>query len=355
MRDPDNRHYSVGHFMQMEMQQCSATFNRAITQTVSVPKALTQVSAFYTVARGSSDAAANILSYEFMQELSVPVTSLPPSVFSLGAGINLKNSAVLVVSQSGASEDLIQTAKGSAERGAIVVGITNQSPSAVGSIASVALDVLAGTEKAVPATKSVVGSIAAGLALLAAIKPAYADKLANECSTLMPKARFLSPVVTTPDQADAVEPTHPQSVQLTAALVRAQHVYVVGRGAGLGACQEVALKLKETSILHAEAYSASEVLHGPLQLVGNPLTVIMLDTEEPRTQSSMDIAETRFRNAGSTVFRIRVTDTHHHQYTPASAAAALLSVMYPIVYKLALTKGFDPDSPIHLAKVTKTI
>ena len=62
---------------------------------------------------------------------------------------------------------------------------------------------------------------------------------------------------------------------MVSGLLRAQNVYVIGRAAGLGAAQEVALKLKECCALHAEAYSASEVLHGPLQLVTKPLTVLI--------------------------------------------------------------------------------
>ena len=81
---------------------------------------------------------------------------------------------------------------------------------------------------------------------------------------------------------------------MVSGLLRAQNVYVIGRGAGLGVAQEVALKLKECCALHAEAYSASEVLHGPLQLVTKPLTVLILDTEEAATQDSLDRAEVRF-------------------------------------------------------------
>ena len=82
----------------------------------------------------------------------------------------------------------------------------------------------------------------------------------------------------------------PMLDSMVSGLLRAQNVYVIGRGAGLGAAQEVALKLKECCALHAEAYSAYEVLHGPLQLVTKPLTILILDTEEAATQDSLDRA-----------------------------------------------------------------
>jgi glutamine---fructose-6-phosphate transaminase (isomerizing) len=115
---------------------------------------------------------------------------------------------------------------------------------------------------AVPATKTVVGSIAAGMALLAALSPDYHARAMASC-TVMARLRGVR---------------LPQADRLQSALLRARHVYVIGRDTGYGAAHEVALKIKETCALHAEAYSSSEVLHGPLQLATNPLTVLILDT-----------------------------------------------------------------------------
>ena len=104
-----------GALMRSEIAESPSAFTRALAKSVSddAQRALTalnldKVRAFYTVARGSSDAAANILAYEFMRELGKPVTSLPPSVFSLGHGVDLSGAAALVISQSGASEDLVR-------------------------------------------------------------------------------------------------------------------------------------------------------------------------------------------------------------------------------------------------------
>jgi len=294
--------------------------------------------AFYTIARGSSDAAANILSYEFMRETGKPMTSLPPSVFSVGRGVALAGTAALVVSQSGASEDLVRSAKGARAAGAVVVGLVNQHGSAVEAAADLALSIGAGPELAVPATKSVIGSIAAGMALLAELVPGYADR-AKASAKVIGK---LSGVA------------HPDHAKLLSALLRAQHVYVIGRDTGFGAAQELALKLKETCALHAEAYSSSEVLHGPLQLVTKPLLILILDTGQPDVQASLDTAEARFRAAGGSLFRIRPADVGAEGLTPAAAAAALLYLTYPLVLDLALALGFDPDRPATLSKVTQT-
>ena len=329
-----------GTLMRSEIAEGPGAFARALAKSVSndAKTALTtlnlpQVRAFYTIARGSSDAAANILAYEFMRELGKPMTSLPPSIFSLGHGVDLSGSAALVISQSGASEDLVRSATGARKAGAAVIALTNKPESPVEAAANLTLPLLAGPELAVPATKSVIAAIAAGMALLSALSPAYAAR-AKTCA------------LTTRQ--------HPDQKSLVSTFLRAQHVYVIGRDTGFGAAQELALKLKETCALHAEAYSSSEVLHGPLQLVTKPLLVVILDTEQPGVQASLDTAESRFRTAGGTVLRLRPSDVGAHNLTPAAAAAALLCLAYPLVLETALALGQNPDAPANLSKVTQT-
>lgn len=325
-----------GRLMALEAAQSIDVFASAAKQHVATA-AMRQPKAIYTIARGSSDAAANILSYEFMRELAVPVTSLPPSVFSIGAGVVLKDTAALVISQSGASDDLVLSAKGAVAAGAQVVAITNQPNSPVEAACDVTVPIDAGPELAVPATKSVIGSVAAGMALLGAMKPAYASKVRAAVA-----------------QLDRTATQHPQAAALQAAFLRARHVYVIGRDTGYGAAQEVALKLKECCAIHAEAYSSSEVLHGPLQLATNPLMVLMLDTGLTDIQDSLDQAEVRFRAIDCDVHRIRVSDLDLSGLVPAAAAALLLAVMYPVILNTALALGLDPDAPKTLSKVTQT-
>ena len=313
-----------GAHMQSEIAEAPGVFARTLANIPTLQINLSDITALYTIARGSSDAAANILSYEFMRELGLPMTSLPPSVFSLGKGVNLARSLVLIVSQSGASEDLVRSAQGARAAGAAVMAITNQPGSPVEQHAHVTLPIAAGPELAVPATKSVIGSVAAGLALLSALKPGYRAQ----------------PFPITP---------HPHAQTITTALTRATHVYIIGRDTGYGAAQELALKIKETCAIHAEAYSSSEVLHGPLQLATKPLLTLILDTGLADIQDSLDTAEHRFRATGGPVYRIKSTCAN-----PAAAAAQLLCLTYPIVLDTALALGHDPDRPATLSKVTQT-
>ncbi len=330
-----------GALMAAEIAEAPAVFARAAATDHSAILASFELGtkhAFYTIARGSSDAAANILSYEMMRELNLPVTSLPPSVFSLGVGVAMENTAALIISQSGWSHDLVRSAQGVKEYGGVVVAILNQLASAVEAQADVTLRIRAGEELAVPATKTVVGSIACGMALLSALSPDYAVRAVGSASIF---AAF-----------DTL--SHPRASDLVSALLRAQHVYVIGRDTGYGAAQEIALKLKECCALHAEAYSSSEVLHGPLQLVTKPLLILMLDTGTPAIQDSLDTAEARFKAAGGAVFRVRPSDIGADGLTPAAAAALLLCLMYPVVLAVAVALGHDPDRPATLSKVTQT-
>lgn len=327
----------AGAIMQREIAQIPQVFGAALGQRLALPD-LADIRAIYTVARGSSDAAANILSYEFMRELSLPMTSLPPSIFSLGGGVALAGAMVLVVSQSGASDDLVRSARGAGGMGARVLALVNAAASPVAMAAQGVIDISAGPELAVPATKSVVGAIAGGMALLAHLHPAYAARAQGAGAAMAALAgRAL-----------------PQQATLLAALLRARHVYVIGRGAGFGAAQELALKLKECCALHAEAYSASEALHGPLQLATNPLLVLILDTEAPDVQDSLNMTQARFTAAGASVHRIRASDAGAGPMPPAAAAAALLYLTYPLALNAALALGLNPDHPATLSKVTQT-
>jgi glucosamine--fructose-6-phosphate aminotransferase (isomerizing) len=327
-----------GAHMRAEVTQAPGVFARALATIPALPSLnLARINALYTIARGSSDAAANILSYEFMRELGKPMTSLPPSVFSLGHGVNLANALALIVSQSGASEDLVRSARGAREAGATVIAITNQPGSKVEAMADFTLPIGAGPELAVPATKTVIGSIAAGMALLSCLNPLYRQRAQASAKALL-----------------AAPAAHPQAKAITQALTAASHVYVIGRDTGYGAAQELALKIKETCAIHAEAYSSSEVLHGPLQLATKPLLTLILDTGQPDIQSSLDTAQSRFAATGGPVFRLRPDDVGTTGLTPAAAAALLLCLAYPIVLETALALGHDPDRPETLSKVTQT-
>ena len=152
-----------------------------------------------------------------MRELGRPMRSLPPSVFSLGRGVDMAGAAALVISQSGASDDLVRSAIGVRKLGGAVLAITNQPGSAVEVAAHVTLAIGAGAELAVPATKTVLGSVAAGMVLISALVPGYAGRMDASATAFLALAGM----------------AHPMAADLCAALLRAQRVHVIGAIPGL--------------------------------------------------------------------------------------------------------------------------
>ncbi len=331
-----------GALMASEISQAPDRFAAIVRRDLADMLAclnLPDARAIYTIARGSSDAAANVLSYEFMSHLKIPVTSLPPSVFSLKDGVAMDQATGLVISQSGASSDLLRACAGIKQRGGNTLVLTNTAGSPASQIADVTIDMGAGPELAIPATKSVICTIGAGMAVLAALQPGYQQQCRLAATAMQ-----------------SIKGTQlPQLAALTRALTASGSVFVIGRGCGYGAAQEIALKFKECAALHAEAYSASEVLHGPLQLATKPLTVLILDTGEADTQDSLNTAETRFKAINAPVFRVRPSDLGITTLTPAASAAVLLYGLYPVVHDVTLALGLDPDAPETLAKITDTV
>lgn len=326
-----------GYLMRAEASEAAEVFARGVLR--ETPALRRGFDAIYFLARGSSDAAACMLMHECMARLGVPTTRLPLSAFSLLGGVAMRRALALAISQSGESDDLARSVEIARRTGGFAAAILNEEDSPVGRRADLIIPAGAGPERAVPATKSVLGSVAAGMALLAALEPNYRKR----CEAAADAFRY------------AGAKAHPQAAELRATLSGARSAYVVGRGAGYGAAMEIALKLKETCAIHAEAHSASEALHGPLQLATGSLVVLILDIGDDAARASLDAAEVRFREAGSAPIRLRLAELTGRAIAPPAAAALLLNAIYPAILETSLALGLDPDAPSALRKVTRTL
>lgn len=296
-----------------------------------------------TVARGSSDHAAYFLKYAIELELGLPVASLGPSLASIyKAPLRLERAAAFAVSQSGASPDIVSMLEGAKAGGALTLSLVNTTPSPLADTASIALNIQAGPEIAVAATKSYVNSIVAGLAVLS--QWSGSDSLKKAVAALpdqLDKALAL-------DWSVLVEP-----------LARAESLYMLGRGPALAIATEAALKCKETCELHAEAYSSAEVLHGPVSLVAESFPVIAFAARDKAEASIAETASglvgknanvymTSDKGRGATI--LPFVETGH----PLTDALALIVPYYGMVEMLSRARGFDPDKPAALKKVTET-
>lgn len=293
-----------------------------------------------TCARGSSDHAATFAKYLFETRLGLVTASASPSVGSVYAGRpQVQGALYLLISQSGRSPDLLRNAEAARAGGACVVALVNDIDSPLAALAHVALPLHAGPERSVAATKSYLCSLAALLQLLAHWR---GDDALRDALPELPTALSAA--------------WRAGWTPLVDGLADARNLFVLGRGLGLGAVQEMALKLKETCGLHAEAYSAAEVRHGPMAIVGPGFPLLCL-AQPDETEAGMREVVDAFRARGAQAWLAAVDGELPLTATREPAFAPLLAVQsfYRAANALALRRGFDPDVPPHLRKVTETL
>lgn len=300
-----------------------------------------------TIARGSSDHAALFGKYLIEQHLRLPVASMAPSVVSVAGAPpkNLQNALVIAISQSGRSPDIIAAADATADAGARVVAILNDAEAPLAARASLVLPLHAGPERSVAATKSCIASLAA----LADLTRYWSQDPALDAAMEALPAQLEH--AGTLDWSPMVD-----------AFTGARNLFVISRGAGFGVAHEMALKLKETCALHAEAFSAAEVEHGPAALVRDGLPVLMLAPPDAAGPEVITLAK-RFASRGARVLCAGIDASSDGvtalpvttEIAPSTAAIAWLPSFYSAVINLSQARGLDPDHPPYLNKVTQTL
>lgn len=290
-----------------------------------------------TVARGSSDHAATYASYLIPLCTGRWVASLSPSLVTvLNARLHAARQLVLAISQSGASPDILSTFERARTGGAFGVAIVNDASSALAKSADAVLPQHAGHES-IAATKSVLCTYAAIARLVAEWRQ---DRdLLNGLSKL----------------PDVLSAAFEAGLRWDASVLKGvSHVYVLSRGLGLPVALEVALKLKETCDVHAEAFSTAEVRHGPREIVKENFLVLGLALQNSGAADVIAATE-ELKSQGARTMLVRPEDL------PTApdfrlAPMVLLQALYPWLVQASLALGIDPDHPRHLkSKVVKTV
>ncbi len=317
--------------------------NEAVVAALAARLRATPPRMIITCARGSSDHAATYAKYVFETQLGIVVASASPSVTSIyRAPQQLEGALYVVISQSGRSPDLVRNAEAAKASGAHVVAMVNVEDSPLAVAADTVIPLHAGPERSVAATKSYIAALAATLHLAA--RWSGEDELQDALAKLPGQLRAGW-------DADWSE--------LTDGLVDARNLFVVGRGFGFAAALEGALKFKETCGLHAEAFSAAEVKHGPMALVGPDFPVLFFGQNDETLESTLQVAA-EFRARGARVW-VAAPGASGEGVLPlvasAPIAAPLLTIQsfYRATNALALRRGYNPDVPPHLNKVTETV
>jgi glutamine---fructose-6-phosphate transaminase (isomerizing) len=299
-------------------------------------------------ARGSSDNAARYAQYLWGAHNGLNVALAAPSLYTLyESPPRLDGSLVVGISQSGESPDLLAVLETAREQARPTLAITNKAGSPMATLADRHLDLAAGPETAVAATKSYTNQVLAAAAISSALRGDPADvEGIRAVPDIVRQTLALSDRI-----VDSVQP-----------LIRQNRCVVIGRGYNHSAAFEWALKIAELAYLVAQPFSAADFRHGPLALVEPGLDVLAVATGGPLFDDLAELIDT-VREGGSRV--IAITDRAD---CPADDVIVLPSGLpewltpIPVIvaaqiftYQLTVARGLDPDNPRAISKVTKTV
>ncbi len=302
-------------------------------------------------ARGTSDNAAQFGRYLLEITTGIPVSLAAPSISTLyGARLDYRGALVVAISQSGESTDTNVVLQKAREAGAVTIGISNEAGSTLAAIAQHVILVRAGKEQSVAATKTYTGQIMAfyllAYALGADLKKSDLEQIpswAAQALTLEPEIARLAPRFRFMEQA-----------------------VVVARGLNYSNAFEFALKMMETCYVVAERFSSADFLHGPIALVerGFPLFLFAPSGVTWPTMAEM-LAKLKHLRAETLVITDQLNEQAAGRATCEICIPARIPELFtPIPYiipaqifaaRLAAEKGFDPDQPRTLSKITQTL
>lgn len=302
------------------------------------------------VARGSSDHAAQYGQYLAQALLGIPVQlATPATTTAHSAVLRYPRATAIAVSQSGESPDLLATVGALGFAGIPVVAITNGATNTLASIADVPIDLTAGVERSVAATKTYSAEILALWLLISTAAGRPWDALVGEVEAA---ASVAAEVLDEPLPNDLVE-----------SLARADRALIVGRGLSMSTAKETALKLMETCAMPASGWSAADATHGPLGQVV-PGTPVIAFTASPGGRESVLAFADAARALGGGIAIVGPGLDGVGSVSPALArASSLAPELVPLVeiipaqrlaLAVSLARHRDPDRPPGLRKQTST-
>lgn len=302
-------------------------------------------------ARGTSDHAALYGAYLTEIRLGLPAGLASPSAITVfGARPDLSAALVVGVSQSGGSPDLCEVLRVARRSGALTLAVTNNPDSPLATAAELSVDVAAGHERAVAATKTYTAELLALLLLVEGVRAGGGALPADERAALAGLPALAESVL-----ADDT------AVGLAARYRFAARLITTGRGYAYPTAREAALKLMETSYVPALAFSGADLLHGPLAMADPDVPVLAVAGNGPGGMAMREVVA-RLGRARADVVTVGPADV------PGAAGriavpeideryAPLLDILplQRLALALALARGEDPDAPRGLAKVTSTL
>ena len=299
-------------------------------------------------ARGTSDHAAIYAQYILGARNGLPVALAAPSLASIyGTAPRLHHALVLGISQSGRSPDVVAVLDDARRQGALTVAITNEPASELAAAAEHVVELEAGPERAVAATKTYLAEIAV-IALLS-------GALAGDARSRRELAALPGALRAALGAEDAVE-------RLAVAYAAEDRCVVLARGIQYATAREWALKLKELAGVLADPYSAADFQHGPIALIGEGFPVLAIATRGPALAGMAELLA-RLRDARARLLVLSDDPDTRALGDGVALPAGVPEWLAPLVaiipaqlfaYHLARARGLDPEAPRHLSKVTLT-
>ncbi|HSK08628.1 MAG TPA: SIS domain-containing protein [Vicinamibacterales bacterium] len=301
-------------------------------------------------ARGSSDNAARYAQYVFgsLNRLSVGLAT--PSLFTrYQAPPRLHGALVIGISQSGESPDLVAVVEEGRRQGCPTLAITNVEGSPITRVADHTLLLGAGREKSIAATKTYTAQLMT---------------LAMFSAALGKDERRWAELADVPGQVSEVLKLGNQTMTAAAAVLKdAGHGVVIGRGYNYATAFEVSLKAKELAYVAVEPYSAADFQHGPIALIETGFAAVVINLAGAVSQEVEDLLRAMVDRGARPVVLSNIASSLALAAAPLALPEGLPEWLSPIAavvpgqmlaFHLSRQRGFDPDQPRGLSKVTRT-
>ncbi len=313
-----------------------------------------KISQIYIVACGSAYHVGMAVQYVIEDLTSIPVRVELASEFRYRKMTLVKDSLVIIISQSGETADSLAALREAKDKGIKTLGIVNVVGSSIAREADNVFYTLAGPEISVATTKAYSTQLIAGYLLAIQFAVARGEISEEKCSEL------LSELYTIPDKIEKILEDKERIQWFANKLAGAKDAFFIGRGIDYAISLEGSLKMKEISYIHSEAYAAGELKHGPISLIEDGILVISVLTQQDLYEKTVsNMVEVKSRGAflmGLTTYgNYSMEDTadftvYIPQTDPHFAGSLSVIPLQLLGYYVSVAKGYDVDKPRNLAK-----
>lgn len=315
---------------------------------------MSNISQIYIVACGSAYHVGMAVQYVIEDFTTIPVRVELASEFRYRKMPLVKDSLVIIISQSGETADSLAALREAKDKGIKTLGIVNVVGSSIAREADNVFYTLAGPEISVATTKAYSTQLIAGYLLALQFAVAREEMTEEECGKL------LEELYTIPDKIEKILEDKERIQWYANKLAGAKDAFFIGRGIDYAIGLEGSLKMKEISYIHSEAYAAGELKHGPISLIEEGIPVIgVLTQQELYEKTVSNMVEVKSRGASlmglTTYGNYSMEDladfTVYIPQTDCHFAGSLSVIPLQLLgYYVSVAKGYDVDKPRNLAK-----